>query len=297
MATRRAPGHIVYQNNLSDLVDKVNSAKRALNDAMQDLDYNQWRRVQKSFKTWLRMNRLQAYREWHWIEEPIDLLSWTWAGHTTNTEHLRVGALIERQSARYQETENPGIAADIDRLKELPLDEIMMISRPIAPTPMANIRFANGVRRAVKSSLPLLLAHEPGKVKALRDFAPKERNKRSDRTTEIAPFIRDTHAYRLLPEYRFKLPFDPCSGRLVNENGELKIYRGRSKQANTIISCIHPNLQNVTELPRGPIEQPISLDIAGAHRMVAANRAFVFIQSPDTCWRVPLKEIKKLIGQ
>lgn len=294
MATRRCPGIICFDRDMSDTVARVNAAKRALHGAMQTFGYNGWRNWQHSIPTWSHLNRLQAYREWHWIDKPIRKVGLCWAGHTTNTEHLRVAALRARLSEQYDISHHPNIAVELDRLDEMDSNEVVVIRRPIAPTPMANVVFEDGSRCAFRTALPLLVVGDMPKVKLLNDFDINRGAKRSDQAAEDEPLVRYVHAYRLKAPYRFHLDHNPEPVRLTRDKGRLTVRYPRPRVSESIDLPSPPTCQYIAGADRGPVKAVIHLDAEKTLRLVALNRAYGFIQTPSMAWRVPTKDLRSL---
>lgn len=296
-STVRMPGIVQIDADWSDTVAAVNALKDDLQAAMQTLGYSAWLRLRTQIPSWQRLNRLQAYRDWRWVEQPMRRLSFTWAGHTRGGEQLRMAALIGRLQKQYDRYGIPSIQDEIDRLLGFDPDEVVVIRRPIAPTPIVNVLFADKARRSFKTSLPLL-THQPlPEISALRDFDPDRRTAaRNDLVTEARPLNEHLHAYRHTAPHRFRLRADPVSVRMQWSGQDLAVVLAH--HTITLPAPTPKALEHIIEAARdtrGPAAVPYAMGPAPAPVFVAANPAHVFVDAGDYgVWRVPKSDMKAL---
>lgn len=297
-ATLRLPGILQVDRDMAGVAAEVNRLKAGLRAAMKALGYPGWLHWRMAIPAWRRLNRLQAYREWHWIATPMRRVSFTWAGHTTGGEQLRIAALIERLEEQYERYGLPGIEAEIDRLAGFDPDEVVVIRRPVAPTPIANIVFADGSRQAVKTALPFMTDRPMPEIGALRDFESARRNaRRNDLATETRPLNEHLHVYRYVPAHRFRLRADPVPVRLRPVAGGIE---ARGKGGEPVV-LPDPGPMTIERLAaaahdtRGPIREHYALGGADAPVLVAANPAHAFFDAGEYgVWRIAQGDLTAL---
>lgn len=297
MATVRCPGVIQVEYDMGEAIAAVNAAKRELRAAMSAFGRSGWTLWRGRIPAWQRLNRLQAYREWHWLNTPVRKIGFSWAGHTHSVEQLRITELKSRLSRQEQTNGHPHIEAELARLEGFDPDEVVVIRKPIAPTPIANVVFADGRRRLIKTALPLVISGEMPVITPLSDFdATKKGRTREDQAVEslLVPYW---HAWRYKSSYRFRLPADPVPARLAKDSTRLTVQVGKRPVAavNTRPAGALATIVTAAQDARGPVPGAPTLDIDDTIRIVAANRAHVYlVSSGNNVWRVPIGDLVSL---
>ena len=299
--TLRRPGLIRVQNDCADLVESINRRKLELRVAMQPFHYSAWREWRESIPSWTHFCRLQAYREWHWVAKPLHRFGLGWAGNSTGTEYLRIAALMGRLLDQRNNGGHERIDAELDRLSGFDENEVVAINRPIAPTPMVNLRYTDGAKQVLKTAAPVLVSQPLPRITPLRDFAASQRNeRRKDVATEGEPLVAHWHAYRFLAPYRFHLRDNPTPARLRWRDGMVEIRSGRAKAPAEVIPA--PSTGAVAALvdeanrTKGGAQGGHTLDAAGDVALVGANRLNAFFDAGALgVWRVPITDLRALV--
>jgi len=294
MATVRCPGVIQVERDMKDVIAAVNVAKQALRVAMTAFGRSGWTLWRGRIPAWQRLNRLQAYREWHWLDEPVRKIGFSWAGHTHGSEQLRIAELRDRLSRQNRASGHPLIEAELAKLDGFDGDEVVVIRKPIAPTPIANVAFADGRRRVIKTGLPIVLCHNMPIITALPDFDPAKKARTRDDQTIESLLVAYWHAWRYQPAYRFRLSTDPISARVSFDSTSITLTP--SRQASIFLA--RPGRQKLAEVSaalidaRGPVPGAPPLDAGGTVQVVAANRVNAYLVSRDrSVWRVPRADL------
>lgn len=298
-STVRRPGIIQVGQAWAERVAEVNRSKTDLRAAMKAFGYAGWIQWRNAIPAWRRLNRLQAYREWHWFDAPIARISFTWAGNNVGGEQLRIAALIDRLREQYERQGLAPVDTDIDRLTAFNADEVVVIRRPIAPTPIANIRFADGTRKAVKTALPFITSQPIPEISALQVFDAARRNaRRSDLATLDKPLNEHLHAYRYVASHRFCLRRDPVAVRIKRASAgiEVRAQGGPSWLWSDPGRRLFEQVAVAAQQTRGAAQQRARLfAMADAPVLLAANVANAFFDAgAHGVWRVPVTDLVKL---
>lgn len=299
-ATLRRPGLIRVRENCSDLVEMMNRRKFELRTAMRPFHYAAWREWRESIPSWTHFCRLQAYREWHWVATPLHRFGLGWAGNSTGTEYLRIATLMERLTEQRNHGGHERIDAELDRLSGFDENEVVAINRPIAPTPMVNLRYKDGAKQVLKTAVPVLVSQPLPRITPLRDFTASRRtDRRKDVATESEPLVAHWHAYRFLAPYRFHLRDNPAPVSLRWHDGTIEIRGGRAKSPSEVLAA--PSAGAIAALvdeanrAKGGAERGHTLDAAGDVALVGANRLNAFFDASTLgVWRVPITELRAL---
>lgn len=294
MATVRCPGVVRVERDMSAEVAAVNEAKRELRATMSAFGRSGWTIWRGRIPAWQRLNRLQAYREWHWLDEPVRKIGFSWAGHTHGIEQLRIAELRGRLSRQDKASGHPLIEAELAKLDAFDGDEVVVIRKPIAPTPIANVAFADGRRRVIKTGLPIVLCHDMPAITALPDFDPAKKARTRDDQTIESLLVAYWHAWRYQPAYRFRLPSDPVSARVAFDSENIALMP--SRQSSISLGC--QGRQGLAAVAaalvdaRGPVPGTPPIDAGGTVHVVAANRVHAYLVGPDRgVWRVPRADL------
>ena len=153
-----------------------------------------------------RLNLKQAYRHIPLIERRPLKVGFTWSKQGRVIQRTRVA---EARRLLEQRVETPQIHQELQRLAEIPSDEMLARVRSVCPHLRANIVFAapegSGVlRRLMQTPLPILLPLQPGEslpefVPVAPDLLTNPRLRRADVRIEDEPFLPviRIHRYRL----------------------------------------------------------------------------------------------------
>lgn len=294
LSTLRYPGVLVVSEDFERLLVRVNQAKQALADAMYPITEANWRIWRAKIPSWRRLNRIQAYRHWRGFTDSPHRISFTWAGQSRGGEQLRIGTLSRRLERELRSGGHERIEAELDLLAGYDPDEVVVIRRPVSPTPIANLVFEDGTRRLVKpSALPLILPRMP-KVKPLPELMlDQDRDMRDDQNIECV-LVRSWHVWRYRSWARFKLSGDPVTARLQTEaDGSVAIVtRSGERRSMTPNSDLRNSLKEILYLV-GPCQAPASLDSDDELAVVAANKmnGYVHDRRGDCIWRIPKRDL------
>lgn len=298
MATRRRPGVLAIDPDHSpDLIDQVralNALKQALRRSMQAFGARAWYHWRGQIPLWRHFNRLQAYRRWHALENTPRQLGVSWAGHAFGHSPVRIAQLMRTLRDQDRHAGHPNIEAELDRLAGFDPNEVVAIRRPIAPHPMLNFAFPSGARRAINTSLPLIVPTPlPPKIGALGDFRLRaDRSEPRDDSLMLPALNAHTHAYRYQPAWRFWLPADPEHARLrETAQGWHLVGDDPAHQILCPEPTLGPALAAALEQP-GPVKPPQPLDAEGRLRLVATTRKNAYlVHDRTTAWSVPLRDL------
>ncbi len=156
-----------------------------------------------------RLNLKQAYRHIPLLERRPLKVGFTWSRQGRVIQRTRVA---EARRLLEQRVETPQIHQELQRLAEIPSDEMLARVRSVCPHLRANIVFANpqgsGVqRRLMQTPLPILIPLQPGE--SLPEFIPvapelltNPRLRRADVRIEDEPFLPMIRVHRYRPPYR-----------------------------------------------------------------------------------------------
>ena len=294
LSTLRYPGVLVVPEDFERVLVRVNEAKQALADAMYPITEANWRIWRAEIPSWRRLNRIQAYRYWRGFTDSPCRISFTWAGQSRGGEQLRIGALSKRLERELRNGGNERIEAELDFLAGYDPDEVVVIRRPVSPTPIANLVFEDGTRRLVKpSTLPLMMPRMP-KLKPLPELMlDQDRDMRDDQNIECV-LVRSWHVWRYRSWARFTLSGDPVTARLKTEGDGSVAIVTRSGERRTM----NPNADFENSLEEimylvGPSQAPASLDSEDELAIVAANKmnGYVHDRRDDCIWRIPKRDL------
>ncbi|MES1927392.1 DNA replication terminus site-binding protein [Salinisphaera sp. T31B1] len=295
MATVRCPGVLVVDGDVQDVVNELNTRKRELRAAMSAFGTSGWYTWRGNLPDWAHLNRLQAYREWHALESPLRRVGLSWTGHSHGIEQLRIGALMARLERQNRTHGHVHIEAELAMLAGFDPNEVVVIRKPVAPNPVANIVNFSGRRRLVKTALPLIVPEPMPAIGSLGDFILGEstRARRDDLAIETL-LVEHWHAWRYRAPYRFCLPADPVNTRVtfkgvnlaLTPNKQVRQFLARPSEAALA------DIMATVNKARGPIPGHLALDAQGAFRIVAANRAHMYlVDSEQNVYRVPLRDL------
>jgi hypothetical protein len=150
-----------------------------------------------------RLNLKQAYRHIPLLDERPLKIGFTWSRQGRVIQRTRVAAarrLLE------QRVETPQTRLELQRLAEIPDDEMLARVRSVCPHLRANIVFAHSKgssvqRRLMQTPLPVLVPLQPGE--RLPDFVPvapepldTPRLRRTDVRIEDEPFLPSIRIHR-----------------------------------------------------------------------------------------------------
>jgi hypothetical protein len=156
-----------------------------------------------------RLNLKQAYRHIPLLEQWPLKIGFTWSKQGRVIQRTSVAAarrLLE------QRVETPQINLELQRLAEIPADEMLARVRSVCPHLRANIVFADsegdGVRRRLMQvPLPVLIPLRGGEC--LPEFVPvapepiaSPRLRRADVRIEDEPFLPSVRVHRYRPAHR-----------------------------------------------------------------------------------------------
>lgn len=303
-ATVRLPGLLRLDRDWSAEVEAVSQAKAKVRRAMQALGVKRWEHWRALMPGMAQLCRLQAYRAWTWLDTPHSAASFTWSGHSTGHQQLRVAALVAQLQSQYDDTPAPGLANDIEALMALPADEVLVVRRPVAPNAAVNLRGKNGHWHLRKLSLPLLTAQPlPKTIGALADFDPDAaRRRRSDGHTERAPLVAHRHAYRYRPWCRFRLARDPLPGHLSRGEGQPDSLLAWTARDSWVIPLAYPTEElerfaaGVPDAGAAP-GRPVLGQDPRALCLLAANRANLYLEVPGgAILRVPRADLRRVLA-
>ncbi|MES1942212.1 replication terminus site binding protein [Salinisphaera sp. T5B8] len=299
MATVRCPGVLVVDGDAKSVVNELNSRKRELRAAMSAFGTSGWYTWRANLPDWAHLNRLQAYREWHVYDAPRRRVGLSWAGHGHSIEQLRIGALIARLEKQNRTHGHVHIESELALLAGFDPDEVVVIRKPVAPNPVANVVDFNNRRRLVKSALPLIVPAPMPTIGALGDFVAGESTRATREDLAIDTLlVEHWHAWRYRAPYRFRLPADPVNARLVvDDELRLTAKSGASRPFQPPGIDQAEVLRAALSAGRGPLPGNPPLDGAGVLRATAANRAHVYLVSSDqSVWRVPIGDITTVLS-
>jgi hypothetical protein len=153
-----------------------------------------------------RLNLKQAYRHIPLLDQRPLKVGFTWSKQGRVIQRTRVA---EARRLLEQRVETPQIHQELQRLAEIPDDEILARVRSVCPHLRANIVFAapegSGVlRRLMQTPLPILIPLQrseslPEFVPVAPDLLTNPRLRRADVRIEDEPFLPviRIHRYRL----------------------------------------------------------------------------------------------------
>lgn len=287
-ATRRAPGLIVVDTDVSAAIARVNTRKAELEDAMKALGRGGWEYWHSRIPAFRRLQRLQAYRRWRWLDRPVARLGLSWAGFDHSITQVRLAQVRHWLREQIRATDHPRALAEQHSLAEIDDNEVVAIRRPIAPSTLANVKYADGHRQPIKTTVPLIAPGPlPEHCAYLDDFDIEARRPpRRDQALEDHPLNEFYRIWRYRPHFRFHLPADPVSARLVAKNGELHVAcEGEAISLGPVgdLETVHAAVAD----QRGAIPAsvpPLSAD--GNARVVAANTASLYVAREGLVWRI-----------
>lgn len=299
MATVRCPGVLVVDGHVQSVVDELNTRKRELRAAMSAFGTSGWYTWRANLPDWAHLNRLQAYREWHAFEAPLRRVGLSWAGYGHSVEQLRIGALMARLEKQNRTHGHVHVESELALLAGFDPNEVIVIRKPIAPNPVENVVDFNSRRRLVKSALPLIVPAPMPAIGALGDFVAGESTRATREDLAIDTLlVEHWHAWRYRAPYRFRLPTDPVNARLAFEDALLLTPKSRAP-----LAIEPPDSEQIEALraaisdARGPVPGKPSVDGAGTVRVLAANRAHVYLVGDEQAvWRVPLGDLKTVLS-
>jgi hypothetical protein len=299
-ATRRAPGILCVSADLSGLVTEINQRKKEAQAAIQAFGYNGWRQYRTQVPVWRGLSRLQATREWHWLDRGARRIGFGWVGQSHGFEQIRVADMRARLDRQDREATHPEIEHERERLSDFDDGEVMVLRRPVQPTPIANIAYHDKTRGPKKTAIPMLTQHEMPVIKPLTDYdwqKAASHDPRNDQRIDPQPLLPYLHLYRYMPSYRFHLAATPVTvGMSVNDNA-IMLQHGREQVAHDLPATTASLLGAVAGAAvdaHGAVPVGLSLDVTGRTRLIGANRSNAYIEDQETgaVWRLAISDIR-----
>lgn len=211
-STVRASGLVGASQAVIDGINHVNDLKAAFKEAVTQVPSRQRRAMIRHFPG---LSRLQAYRELVALEKHPDGAHFFWAANKTGSARKTVAELrkdleVERDSVPATDTHLlQAIQFDLEKLADLPDNEVLAKRRPIRLHPQCNIWVNGQIAAQEDAYLPIFYlrdtAYPDPKVTSLpasSEQGNRQRGVRSDRKVEEEPFLERIHVYRYLPAHR-----------------------------------------------------------------------------------------------
>lgn len=296
-ATRRAPGLIVVNADLTDAVARVNHCKAELEDAMKALGRGGWEYWHSRIPAFQRLQRLQAYRRWRWLDRPVARLGLSWAGFDHSITQVRLARVRHWLGEQIRATDHPRAMAEQRSLAELDANEVVAIRRPIAPSTLANVKFADGHRQPIKTTVPLIAPGPlPERCACLDDFDIEARRPpRSDQTLEAEPLNWFHRVWRYRPPFRFHLPADPISASISLKGDRLWLAYDGQTIALGPPGDLETLAESVTD-QRGAIAPSApALSVDGRARVIGANTASLYVARDQSVWRIDRTAFRRVV--
>lgn len=296
-ATRRAPGLIVVNADVSAAIARVNTRKAELENAMKALGRGGWEYWHSRIPAFQRLQRLQAYRRWRWLDRPVARLGLSWAGFDHSITQVRLARVRHWLGEQIRATDHPRALAEQRSLAELDANEVVAIRRPVAPSTLANVKFADGHRQPFKTTVPMIAPGPlPDHCATLNDFDIEARRPpRSDQALETEPLNTFYRIWRYRPPFRFHLPADPVSASISLTDGVILI----ACDGQTISLGPAGDLETLAEAVaerRGTISPSApALSADGRARVIGANTASLYVACDQAVWRIERTAFRRTV--
>ncbi|MEQ8798005.1 MAG: DNA replication terminus site-binding protein [Salinisphaeraceae bacterium] len=206
-----------------EAVANVNAAKARLRDAVAVIGQKRWSRERKHLARARTLCLLQCYRTLRIFPDGLDRVSFGWDAHGAAGIRLTVAEARARVSGpgHYGLAPERQVEAELATLAELPATEVLLMRKPLQPSPAANL-WRPGQRRAehCRTGLPFLVVTPPDGplplIRDLPDFDPEQarRSTRRDRYTEDEPLVDRLYLYRYRPAHRSHAEVPPAAAAL-----------------------------------------------------------------------------------
>lgn len=211
-STIRMPGVLIVPDEAILAVEAVNQAKNALKSCLSEkAEYHQ----KQALKREHRCSLLQAYRAIVFIDEPVEVITFSWARGNNSIERITVKDLRVRIDKYYVGEPDDDSTIKIEggvvnstgmmnALSGLREDEIVALKREVKPHIKANIKLEDAGWRAVDGATPILVSKSASQKLRLVEPLSREVTIRRKRASifEAEPIIDKLNCYRYLePEY------------------------------------------------------------------------------------------------
>jgi len=211
-STIRMPGVLVVPDAAIEAALEVNAAKDALKTLMSEkASYQDKNAIKREYKCSL----LQAYRAIILIDDPVEVITFSWARGNNSIERIKVKDLRERIDKYYVGEPDDDATSKIEggivnstgmlnAISSLREDEIVALKREVKPHIKVNFKLENGGWRSADGATPILVSESASKALRLIEPLSRETTQRRKRASifEKEPVIDKLNCYRYLePEY------------------------------------------------------------------------------------------------
>lgn len=211
-STIRMPGLVVVPDEAIKVAMDINAKKSRFNMLIQTSTSHQ---EKQAIRSEFKCSFLQAYRSIVIIDDPVELVTFSWAKGNQSIERITIGELRARIDRYYVGEPDTDSAAKVEggivnssgmmnAIQGLNDSEIVALKREVKPHIKANHKPVDGKWRAHDGSIPILVSESAART--LKGIEPlsRETTVRRKRASifEPEPIIEKLNCYRYLePEY------------------------------------------------------------------------------------------------
>lgn len=210
-STIRMPGLVVVPDEAIQVAMDINAKKSRFNMIQTNASHQEKQALRSEFKCSL----LQAYRSIVIINEPIELVTFSWAKGNQSIERITIGELRTRIDKYYVGEPDTDAASKVEggivnssgmmnALQGLSDNEIVALKREVKPHIKANHKRVDGKWSAHDGSIPILVSESAAQTLEGIEPLSRETTVRRKRASifEPDPIIEKLNCYRYLePEY------------------------------------------------------------------------------------------------